>query len=219
MGAGLAVAVADDPGMHSSQNEQDSRFYARAAHLPMLEPSDSAEALSFTKLAYRISEEYDTPALLRLTTRVSHSRGLAKISERFQAPLRPYERNVQKYVMMPGMARLRHLAVEARMNRLAADAESMEELNPILHGSRKIGVITSGIAFQYVREALPDASVLKLGMVWPLPIARIRSFAESVGDLYVVEELEPFRKPRFGPPASACRGKELFTYRVNIRRG
>ena len=211
VGGGLVVVVADDPGMHSSQNEQDSRCYARAAHLPMLEPSDSDEAREFIKKAYAISEEYDTPVLVRLTTRISHSRGLVEPGQREEVPVRPYGKDVQKYVMMPGMARRRHVAMERRMDRLTADANAMDDINPIIRGSGNVGIITSGIAYQYVREAVPDASVLKLGMVYPLPMDRIRAFAESVDTLYIVEELEPLMETEIKASGIDCAGKALFT--------
>lgn len=188
---GLVVFVADDPGMHSSQNEQDTRIIARAAKIPVLEPSDSQECKDFTKEAFAISEEYDTPVIVRLTTRVAHSQGLVELGERDDIPIKPYTKDPGKYVMMPAMARRRHVVVEERLSRLAEFSDSTT-LNRIEWGDRKIGVITSGITYQYAKEAFGDASFLKLGMVYPLPEKLIREFAAGVETLYVIEELEPF---------------------------
>ena len=191
--AGMVIAVADDPGMHSSQNEQDSRHYAQAAKIPMLEPSDSAESLAFAKLAYDLSEEFDTPVLLKMCTRVAHSQSPVEVSGRVTPPARPYEKNIAKYVMMPGNAIRRHPVVEERTRRLAAYAET-SPLNRVEEGSdRSIGIITSSTCYQYVREVCGDRyPVLKLGMIWPMPDEKIRSFAASVEQLVVVEELDPF---------------------------
>ncbi|MDL2214365.1 indolepyruvate ferredoxin oxidoreductase subunit alpha [Clostridia bacterium OttesenSCG-928-O13] len=188
---GLVLAVADDPGMHSSQNEQDSRFYARSAHVPMLEPSDSAECLAYTKRAFELSEAYDTPVFLRLVTRISHSRSLVQVGQRVAKELGEYQKDPQKYVMMPGMARGRHLAVEAREKKLLADIGTLG-LNAIEYGDKSVGVVCSGSAYNYVKEAMPTASVLKLGLVYPLDENIIREFAQNVDKLYVIEELEPF---------------------------
>ncbi|MDI9514799.1 MAG: indolepyruvate ferredoxin oxidoreductase subunit alpha [Clostridiaceae bacterium] len=188
---GLVIFVADDPGMHSSQNEQDTRIIARAAKVPVLEPSDSQECKDFTKEAFRISEEYDTPVIVRLTTRVAHSQGLVELGERDDIPIKPYSKDPGKYVMMPAMAKRRHVVVEERLSRLAEFSDSTT-LNRIEWGDRKIGVITSGITYQYAKEAFGDASFLKLGMVYPLPEKLIREFAAGVETLYVIEELEPF---------------------------
>lgn len=188
---GLVIFVADDPGMHSSQNEQDTRIIARAAKVPVLEPSDSHECKDFTKEAFRISEEYDTPVIVRLTTRVAHSQGLVELGERDDIPIKPYSKDPGKYVMMPAMAKRRHVVVEERLSRLAEFSDSTT-LNRIEWGDRKIGVITSGITYQYAKEAFGDASFLKLGMVYPLPEKLIREFAAGVETLYVIEELEPF---------------------------
>lgn len=188
---GLVVFVADDPGMHSSQNEQDTRIIARAAKIPVLEPSDSQECKDFTKEAFAISEEYDTPVIVRLTTRVAHSQGLVELGERDDIPIKPYTKDPGKYVMMPAMARRRHVVVEERLSRLAEFSDSTT-LNRIEWGDRKIGIITSGITYQYAKEAFGDASFLKLGMVYPLPEKLIREFAAGVETLYVIEELEPF---------------------------
>jgi indolepyruvate ferredoxin oxidoreductase alpha subunit len=187
---GLVVAVADDPGMHSSQNEQDSRHYAIAAKLPMLEPSDSAECCAFAKAAFSLSEQFDTPALLRLHTRVSHSQSLVTLSERENLPLRPYEKAPGKYVMTPANAIRRHVTVEERMDKLRAYAENCP-FNAVEQGDTSLGIITSGICYQYVKEVFPTASGLKLGLVNPLPDTLIRNFAASVDKLYVIEELDP----------------------------
>ena len=188
---GLVIMVADDPGMHSSQNEQDSRFYARASLVPMLEPSDSRECKDFVKTAFEISEKFDCPVIVRLTTRVAHSRSFVEPEERQEIELKSYVKDPSKYVMMPAMARGRHLAVEKRMAELRSYAET-SPVNRIEWGSTEIGIITSGISYQYAREAMGDVSYLKLGMVYPLPENLIREFASKVKKLYVVEELEPF---------------------------
>ena len=188
--AGLVIAAADDPFMHSSQNEQDSRMIARSSHIPMLEPADSQECLDFTKLAYQLSEEYDTPVFLRLTTRLAHSRSPVEVGEREDIPLKPYEKNTMKYVMMPGMARKRHLVVEEREKKMAQDANAMA-INRMEMRDTKLGVVCAGVVYQYVREALPEASVLKLGLSYPVPQDLIREFAGKVEKLIVVEELEP----------------------------
>ncbi|MBR6934874.1 MAG: indolepyruvate ferredoxin oxidoreductase subunit alpha [Clostridia bacterium] len=186
---GLVFAVADDPGLFSSQNDQDSRFYALSAHVPMLEPSDSAECHEFAKKAFELSEKYDTPVILRLTTRVSHSRSPVEVGERNVVPKKPYKKDIQKYVMMPGMAKKRQAIVKERDRVMTGEADAWVKLdNP----GRKLGVITSGICYQYVREVFPDASVLKLGMIYPLPERSIKEFAASVEELIVVEELEPY---------------------------
>ena len=188
--AGLVIAAADDPFMHSSQNEQDTRMVARSAHIPVLEPADSQECLEYTKLAYELSEQYDTPVFLRLTTRLAHSRSPVEAGERSDIALRDYEKNPGKYVMMPGMARKRHLVVEAREKKMAEDANAMP-VNRIELRDKKLGVVCAGVVYQYVREALPDASVLKLGLSYPMPEKLIREFAAQVDELVVVEELEP----------------------------
>ena len=191
--AGMIIAVADDAGMHSSQNEQDSRHYARSAKLPMLEPADSAEALAFTKAAYELSEQFDTPVLLKMCTRVSHSQSVVETGERVEPPARPYEKNPAKYIMMPGYAKLRHPVVEQRTQALADWAESCS-LNRIEAGAdHSMGILTSSTSYQYVKEVVGDKyPVLKLGMVWPLPSKLIRDFAAGVDKLVVVEELDGF---------------------------
>ena len=186
---GLVVCVADDPGMHSSQNEQDSRHYAIAAKLPMLEPSDSRECRDFVKAAYEISETFDTPAVLRTCTRVAHSQCLVELNERDERALKPYERNPQKYVAAPANAVKRHIEVEKRMDALRAFAETTP-LNRVEMGDASVGFVTSGTCYLYVKEAFPEASVLKLGLVNPLPVALLKDFAAKVDRLIVVEELD-----------------------------
>ncbi len=207
---GLVLVAADDPGLYSSQNEQDTRCVARAAQVPVLEPSDSQEAKDFTKLAFRLSEEYDTPVIIRTTTRLSHSQGPVVLEERVEPEDKPYERNPAKYVMMPGNAKGRHVFVENRMKKMAEDASHME-INRAEYRDLSIGFIASGIAYQYVREACPDASVLKLGLVHPLPRKLIEEFASKVGRLVIFEELEPVVEEQVKSWGIACEGKELFT--------
>ncbi len=189
--AGLVIVVADDAGMHSSQNEQDSRHHAIAAKLPMLEPSDSKEALEFTKLAYEISERFDTPVLLKMCTRVAHSQSVVEPSERVVPEKRSYEKNIAKYVMMPGNAKKRHPIVEERTKLLEEYAEN-GPVNRVEMGGTQIGIITSSTSYQYVTEVFGDSvSVLKLGMANPLPRQLILDFAKKVDRLVVVEELDP----------------------------
>jgi indolepyruvate ferredoxin oxidoreductase alpha subunit len=190
VGAGLVIAVADDPGMHSSQNEQDSRHYAIAAKLPMLEPSDSAECLEYAKYAFELSEKYDTPVLLRMCTRVSHSQSVVETGERVLPGIIPYEKNIAKYVMMPGNAKRRHPIVERRTLDLIELSES-SPLTRVEYGGTAIGVVTSGTSYQYVKEVCGDeVSVLKLGLINPLPERLLREFASRVDKLIVVEELD-----------------------------
>lgn len=188
---GLVLFVADDPGMHSSQNEQDTRILARGAKVPVLEPSDSQECKDFTIKAFEISETYDTPVIVRLSTRVSHSQGIVDLGERADYQRKPYVKNPGKYVMMPAMAKMRHPLVEERMAKLRDWAEE-SSINHIEWGDKKIGVITSGISYQYAREAFGNVSFLKLGMVYPLPEKLIKTFVEQCETVYVIEELEPF---------------------------
>lgn len=206
---GLVFFVADDPGLYSSQNEQDTRMVARAANVPVLEPSDSAEAKEFTKEAFRLSEEFDTPVIVRTTTRLAHSQGLVELLPRTEQEDKPYEKNIAKNVMMPANAKLRHLAVEERMNKLAEYGNTYS-MNKWDRGS-KIGFITSGIPYQYVKEVCPDASVLKLALVNPLPKKLIKEFASSVDELYIFEELEPVIEEQVKAMGIKCKGKELFT--------
>lgn len=207
---GLVVAVADDPGMHSSQNEQDSRHHAIAAKVPMLEPADSAECLAFTKLAYELSEQFDTPVMLRLETRIAHSRSLAELSDRAELPLKEYKKNPQKNVMMPAMARGRHVFVEERTCALTEWAETAP-INRIEMHDPSIGIITSGASYQYAREALGDrASYLKLGMVNPLPVKLIEEFAAACDKVYVIEELDDVIETHCKKHGVTVIGKELF---------
>ena len=205
---GLVLACADDPGMHSSQNEQDSRYHALAAHVMMLEPSSSQECKDFTKLAFELSEKFDTPVMVRTTTRISHARSQVELGERAQVAVRPYEKNAAKYVMMPAMARPRHIAVEKRMAQAAVYANECPA-NRVLPGDGKLGVICSGIAYQYVREALPQASILKIGLVNPLPKDLIETFSRGVERLVVVEELEPFMENQIASWGIKVEGKAL----------
>ncbi|MBD8947569.1 MAG: indolepyruvate ferredoxin oxidoreductase subunit alpha [Clostridiales bacterium] len=207
--AGLVLCVADDPGMHSSQNEQDSRNYALASKIPMLEPADSGECKDYMKKAFSLSEEFDTPVLMRLTTRVAHSQSLVEVCEREDLPLKPYEKNIAKNVMVPANARPKHPAVEARTEQLSAFLET-SDLNKVIMRDTDIGIITAGISYQYVEEALPNASVLKLGMVWPLPENLIRDFAAKVKTCYVIEELDPFLEQNIRAMGISVIGKELF---------
>lgn len=218
---GLVLVAADDPGMYSSQNEQDSRMVARAAMVPVLEPSDSAEAKEFTKLAFSLSETYDTPVMVRTTTRLSHSQGMVSLEERQEPANIPYERDPRKFVMMPGNAKLRHPVVEARMKKMAQDGSSFP-INKTEYRDLSVGFITSGIPYQYVREAMPEASVLKLGMVNPLPRKLIEEFASKVDRLYIFEELEPVIEEQVKSWGIQAVGKELFTvqgeYSANMIR-
>lgn len=188
--AGMVICVADDQGMHSSQNEQDSRHYAVSAKVPMVEPADSQECIDFVKAAYEISEQFDAPVILRTCTRVAHSQSIVETGERTELPLRLYTKDPKKYVMMPANAVGRHVFVEERMQKLAEFAET-SGLNRVEMGDPKIGIVTAGICYQYVKEAFPQASVLKLGMVHPMPVRMIQEFAKQVEMLYVVEELDP----------------------------
>ena len=209
--AGMIIGVADDAGMHSSQNEQDSRHYAMAAKLPMLEPSDSAEALEFTKLAYALSEEFDTAVLLKMCTRVSHSQSVVDTGERADIPQKPYEKNGAKYIMMPGNAKRRHPVVEERTRRLVEWAETAP-VNRVEEGrDHKLGIITSSTSYQYVKEVCGDTyPVLKLGMIWPLPEKLILDFAASVDALTVVEELDGFIEAHCRSLGLSPTGKDVF---------
>ena len=221
VGGGSLFVVADDPGLASSQNEQDTRMIARAAHVPVLEPSDSGEAKEFVKLGYEISEKYDTPVILRTTTKLAHSQSAVETAERVEVEDKVYERNVSKYVMMPASAIGRHRVVEAREEMLAKDAASMP-VNRIEMRDKKLGFITCGIAYQYVREACPDASVLKLGLVNPLSRELIEKFVSEVETVYVFEELEPVIEEQVRAWGFDVKGKECFTrqgeYSANLLR-
>ncbi len=208
---GMLVCVADDPGMHSSQNEQDSRHYAIGAKVPMLEPADSAECKEFAKLGFEISEQFDTPCLLRVCTRIAHAQSVVEQEERIVPETKPYEKNPAKYIMMPGNAIRRHPIVEERTAKLVEYAET-SPINRIEMGDTKIGIITSGANYQYVKEVFGDkASVLKLGMVHPLPVQKIKDFAAAVEKLYVVEELDGIIETHCRNIGVDCIGKELFT--------
>ena len=210
--AGIIIAVADDAGMHSSQNEQDSRHYAMAAKIPMLEPADSAEGLEFAKLAYELSEKFDTPVLLKMCTRVAHSQSVVEPGERVEAPEKPYEKNGPKYIMMPGNAKRRHPIVEERTNALIAYAET-SPLNRVEEGAdHKIGIITSSTSYQYVKEVCGDRfPVLKLGMIWPMPEKLIKDFAAGVEQLVVVEELDGFIEAHCRNLGLSPMGKDTFS--------
>lgn len=218
---GLVLVAADDPGLYSSQNEQDTRCVARAAQVPVLEPSDSQEAKDFMKTAFDISERYDTPVIVRTTTRLSHSQGPVTLCERKEVADKEYTRNPAKNVMMPGNAIGRHVHVEERMNKLAEDSSHFD-INVTEYGDDKIGFITSGIAYQYVKEVFPNASVLKLGMVHPLPRKLIEEFSQRVEKLYIFEELEPVIEEQVRSWGITCIGKEVFTrqgeYSANLLR-
>ena len=204
------MVVADDPGMHSSQNEQDSRHYARAAKLPMFEPADSQECLDMAKAAFAMSEQFDTPVMIRLTTRISHTRGPVTLGDPEPQVVRPYEKKIEKHVMMPAMARKRHQVVEERMQQMAEASEAIGH-HQIENRSGKIGFVTSGVVSQYVREAFPDASIFKLGLVWPLPMEALRRFAKSVEKLIIAEELDPVIETELKAAGINCEGKKLFT--------
>ena len=218
---GLVLVVADDPGLYSSQNEQDTRMVARAAQIPVIEPSDSAEAKDFFKTAFELSEQFDRPFIFRTTTRLAHSQGLVELCDRAQIDDKPYEKNIPKNVMMPGNAKLRHIEIEKRNIELAEAANTLP-INKVEMNGTKIGVITSGIPYQYVKEALPEASVLKLGLVNPLPRKLIEEFASKVETLYIVEELDPVIEEQVRSWGIQAVGKEIFTvqgeYSANMLR-
>ncbi|MBE7091421.1 MAG: indolepyruvate ferredoxin oxidoreductase subunit alpha [Clostridiales bacterium] len=218
---GSVFVVADDPGLASSQNEQDTRMIARAAHVPVLEPSDSQEAKDFMKYAYELSEKYDTPVILRTTTKLAHSQSAVTLEDRVEVPDKEYSRNLAKYVMMPASAIGRHLVVEDRENRMAADAVNFP-VNKTEILDKKIGFITCGIAYQYVKEAFPSASVLKLGLVNPLSKELIANFISQVETVYVFEELEPVMEEQIRAWGFNVKGKECFTrqgeYSANLLR-
>ncbi len=221
VGAGLVIVVADDPGIASSQNEQDTRMVARSAHLPVIEPSDSQEAKDFLGYAFALSETYDTPVIFRTTTKLSHSQSVVSLGERVVPEDRVYERSVPKFVMMPASAIGRHKVVEAREIRMSQDASAMP-INRVEHRGSRTGFITAGIAYQYVREAAPDADVLKLGMVNPLPRQLIQDFVTNHDTVYIFEELEPVIEEQVRSWGLQVKGKELFTkqgeYSANMLR-
>ncbi|MDO5140461.1 MAG: indolepyruvate ferredoxin oxidoreductase subunit alpha [Eubacteriales bacterium] len=208
--AGMVICVADDAGMHSSQNEQDSRHHAIAAKVPMLEPSDSAEALAFAKAAFELSEEYDTPVIIKMCTRVAHSQSVVETADRVEPPVKKYEKNIAKYVMMPGNAIRRHPIVEDRMKRLAEYADSCP-FNRVEMGDTSVGIITDSTSYMYAREVFGDkASILKIGMVNPLPVGLIRDFAAKVDRLVVIEELDPIIENHCRQLGLDVVGKDVF---------
>ena len=208
---GMVICVADDPAMHSSQNEQDSRHYAIASKVPMLEPSDSQEAYSFAKSAFELSEKFDTPVLLRMCTRIAHSQSIVELGEKEDAVLKDYEKNPQKYIMMPGNAIKRHPFVEERTLKLQKFAEDCV-YNKVEMNSDEIGIITSGCSYLYVKEVLGDkASILKIGMPHPLPVKTIKEFAAKVKKLYVIEELDPIIENHVRSLGIEVVGKDLFS--------
>ena len=208
---GMVICVADDPAMHSSQNEQDSRHYAKAAKIPMLEPADSAEAYAFAKAAFELSEQYDTPVLLRTCTRIAHSQSIVEVGERVDAPIKEYVKNPPKYIMKPGNAIKRHPIVEQRTEALRALAEDCP-FNTVEMHSDEIGIITSGCSYLYVKEALGDTvSVLKIGMPYPLPTKLIQDFAAKVKKLYVIEELDPVIETHVRALGIDVIGKDVFS--------
>ena len=221
VGGGSVIVVADDPGLASSQNEQDTRMIGRAAHVPVLEPSDSQEAKDFMIYAYKLSEEYDTPVILRTTTKLAHSQSTVTLGERNVPEAKPYERDAKKYVMMPANAIARHLAVEDRENRLAKDAAALP-VNRVEMADTEIGFITAGIAYQYIKEVCPGASVLKLGMTNPISKELVERFVSEVKTVYVFEELEPVIEEQVRAWGFDVKGKELFTkqgeYSANLLR-
>jgi len=204
---GFVVVSADDPEMHSSQNEQDNRHYARFAKIPLFEPSNSQEAKDFLLEAYQVSEAFDTPVMLRLTTRISHSKTIVECGEWRQPEVKGFKKDISKYVMMPIYAIQRHRFVEERLERLREYAETTPS-NRIEMRSKAVGIVTSSISYQYVRDVLPDVSVLKLGMSWPLPLEKIRQFSDSVNRLLVVEELDPFLETELKSAGIDCLGKQ-----------
>ena len=218
---GLMLVVADDPGLYSSQNEQDTRMVARAAQIPVIEPSDSAEAKDYFKIAFELSEKFDRPFIFRTTTRLAHSQGLVELQDRVVPEDKVYEKNIQKNVMMPGNAKIRHIEIEKRNLELAEAANTLP-INRVEMNDTKIGVITSGIPYQYVKEAMPEASVLKLGMVNPLPRKLIEDFASKVDTLYIVEELDPVIEEQVKSWGINAIGKEILTvqgeYSANMLR-
>ena len=210
---GLVIVSADDPAMHSSQNEQDNRQLARAAKIPVLEPSDSQEARDFTIRAFEVSERFDTPVMLRVTTRICHSMSPVETDRdatRTAVPLRRYERDFRKHVLLPANARPRHAFVEARLRELEQFATDERSLNRIEWADLTVGVITGGVAYQYVKEVLPGASILKLGMPWPLPRRLVRELADGVDEVYVVEELDPFIETEVRALGIQAIGKQIF---------
>jgi len=206
VGAGFVLVSCDDPGIHSSQNEQDNRLFAKAAKIPLIEPSSPSEAYSFIKTAFQVSEEFDTPVMFRMTTRISHTKENVITGTRKDIPVRPFTVNVPKYVMVPGNAYKRHIELEQRLMRLKQYAEKTA-LNTIEINDRARGFITSGVSYLYAKEMYPGASFLKLGFNWPFPVALVKSFSRQVKEVYVIEELEPFLEEHVRLAGIACKGK------------
>ncbi|MGI5998643.1 MAG: indolepyruvate ferredoxin oxidoreductase subunit alpha [Lutispora sp.] len=206
---GFVLVTADDPSMHSSQNEQDNRYYAKFAKMAMIEPSDSQECKDFMKEAYRVSEEYDTPVLFRVTTRICHSKSIVELGEREEVSFKPYVKNIPKYVAAPANAKLAHARVEKRLEALE-EYSNKSPLNKIEYNNKKIGIISSGVAYQYAKEIFgEDASYLKIGFTYPLPMNLIKEFSQNVEELYVIEELEPYMEEQIKAAGIKCTGKEL----------
>ncbi len=212
---GFVLVSCDDPEMHSSQNEQDNRFYARFAQIPMLEPSDSQEAKDMMVAAYDLSEEFDTPVMVRLTTRISHSKGVVSLGDVHSGPERKFAKDPSKYVMVPSNARGRHVVVRERLHRLEKFTEE-SPFNVIEDNGSKIGIITGGVAYQYAKEVAPDFDYFKLGMSYPLPLDKIRQFVESHDRVIVVEELEPFYEDQIRAAGIEVEGKKYFGYRGEL---
>jgi indolepyruvate ferredoxin oxidoreductase alpha subunit len=219
VGAGLILVSADDPSLHSSQNEQDNRYYGKFASIPVLEPADSQESLDMMKDAFEMSEKFDTPVLFRMTTRISHSKGLVKIGERRTNKHAGFEKNIAKYVMVPSNAAVRHKIVIERLEALKAFAET-SPLNKVEMGDKKVGIVTGSAAYQYAKEVQPGASFLKLGVGYPLPMKKIADFARQVERLFVVEELEPFYEEQILAAGIPCEGKKWFSnfMELNVER-
>lgn len=206
---GFVVVTADDPGMHSSQNEQDNRFYAPHAKVAMVEPSNSQECIDYMKEAYEISEKFDTLVLFRVTTRISHSKTVVEVGDKQAVEVKPYEKNIKKYIMTPGHSKIKHYEVEARLEKLRQYSNTTK-LNRIEMGNTKIGIITSGISYEYCREVFGDnASYLKIGFSYPLPDEMIKEFASKVEKLYVVEENDPYLENSVKALGISCIGKEV----------
>jgi len=210
--AGLVVISADDPGMHSSQNEQDNRWLAKAAKVIMVEPADPEESRWMTREAFELSERFDGPVLVRMTTRVCHQTGVVNVEAPADVPRRAYQKNAPKYVMLPGHARLRRPLVEERLRGAEAWANESDRWNPVFPGESDVGVITSGVAFGYVREALPAANVLKLGLTYPLPLERIKKFAASMKKIFVIEEVDPYLEEHVRAAGVPVEGLKLRPY-------
>ncbi|MCD6097640.1 indolepyruvate ferredoxin oxidoreductase subunit alpha [bacterium] len=216
---GFILVSADDPSMHSSQNEQDNRWYGKFAKIPVLEPSDSQEAKEFVILGYQISERFNTPVILRLTTRISHSKSVVELGERKEVPVKPYVKDQAKYIVMPHHARVLHKKLEDRLKKLKAFSETTD-VNRIEWGDREIGIVTDSISYQYAKEVFPDATILKLGMVFPFPDKKVRELAEAVKKVYVIEENEPFIEEHIRMLGISCVGKEKvpILYELNQKR-